>query len=125
MKQLLFTMLLFWGVAATTDAQVCKISNSNDNVEIFSAVLNRPDQVTVTVSNDSKDISANVTVGVKVTYQRTDPQWGTSTKEQTYSGKGRALPNQETLIFIDIPETIGAYEAKSVKPISISGTKCM
>ena len=60
------TLLLF---AVISNAQVCKISNSNDNVEVFSATIINGSSVAVTVGNDSQDISANVTVEVTVTYE--------------------------------------------------------
>lgn len=121
MKQLLFMLMLLMGAVGSANAQVCKISNTNDNVEVFSASLTSPNQVTVVVSNDSKEISANVTVKVKVTYEV-----GSSAKEYDFTGKGLARPNKSTAILISIPEKDTKNRvAKSVEAISISGTKCL
>ena len=114
--------MLLLGAAESASAQVCKISDTNDNVEVFSAFLSSSDQVTVVVSNDSKDISANVTVKVNVTY-------GTpglaSAIVQEHTGKGLAKPNGSAEILIDIPEKVGNKVASAVQAISISGTKCL
>ena len=122
MKQLLFTIMLLLGAAGSVNAQVvCKISNTNDNVEVFSASLSSPNQVTVVVSNDSKEISANVTVTVKVTYEKDGYK---TTKE--FIGKGLAKPNGSTRILIDIPEKDeNGKPAGSVQAMNISGTKCL
>lgn len=118
MKQLLVTiMMLLFGVAGMVKAQVCKLPNSKDNVEVFRTFLSSPTQVTVIVSNDSKDISANVTVEIEVTY-------GYNTK-QTFYGKELAKPNKKTTIYIDIPEKGSNNQVPTeVKAKSISGTKC-
>lgn len=121
MKQLLFTLLLLLSIAGSANAQVCKISNTNDNVEVFSAYLSSPNQVTVVVSNDSKDISANVTVKVKVTYGT--PGYGPIEKE--FTGKGLAKPDSTTEIRINIPDQENKKTAQSVQVTGISGTKCI
>ena len=124
MKQLLFMLMLLMGAVGSANAQVCKISNTNDNVEVFSTSLTSPNQVTVVVSNDSKEISANVTVIVKVTYDV--PGGGGIAKDHNFTGKGLAKPNESTAILINIPEKdTNNRVAKSVEAISISGTKCL
>lgn len=121
MKQLLFIMMLLFCASGNINAQVCKISNTNDNVEVFSASLINSKQVKVVVSNDSQEISANVTVTVEVTY--TD---GSYSKTKTFTGKGLARPNTSTEIVIDIPENIDySKKPKSVQVTGISGTKCL
>lgn len=123
MKQLLFILMLLFGAAGSTHAQVCKISNTNDNVEVFDARLKGPNQVKVVVSNDSQNISANVTVEVEVTYKRSSSG---HTIVKPFKGKGLAKPNASTEIVIDIPEKIdNDYTAVSVEPKDISGTKCL
>ncbi len=108
-------------ICATTDAQVCKISNSNDNVEIFSAYVIDGSKVQVTVGNDSQSISANVTVEVEVTFKgRND------SKKVQYSGKKVAKPNSETVIEIPIKNPNESYYKDiSVKVLGITGTKCL
>lgn len=112
-----FIVLMFCGIIGNSYAQVCKISSSNDNVEVFSATIVNGSSVAVTVGNDSQDISANVTVEVIVTYE-------SSNYTKTYTGKKVARPNTETVI--EIPIATSYYERKptSVKVTSISGTKC-
>lgn len=101
------------------NAQVCKISETGDNVEVFGAVLSDNGEVTVTVGNDSEKTSANVTASVEVTYA------GNGTKVYTFTGKAIAKPNATTEIKIRIPEkdNIGRTP-KSVNVTGISGTKC-
>ena len=108
------TLLLF---AVISNAQVCKISNSNDNVEVFSATIINGSSVAVTVGNDSQDISANVTVKVTVTYE-------SSNYTKNYTGKKVARPNTETVIEIPIATTYYERKPTSVKVTNISGTKC-
>ncbi|MDE5788196.1 MAG: hypothetical protein K2H79_06615 [Bacteroidaceae bacterium] len=119
MKQLLFLVLFLFGVAGTSQAQVCKLPNSDDTVEVFSATFEGNNKVKVVVSNDSQEVSANVTVTVRVTYVGTRDK---ITKE--FTDKGRALPNQSTEILIAIDETCNGRMPKSVEAISITGTKC-
>ena len=118
---MLFALICF---GATVKAQtVCKISGSNDNVEIFSSYIDEANnQVVVTVGNDSNDISANVTITVIVSAK----QNGYSGMSQiTISGKEIAKPNQTTTI--NIPLTKGYSFTKDSKIIEnkISGTKCL
>ena len=119
MKKIAFLALMLLGLFGVCQAQVCKISESNDNVEIFSAVIEDGNTVIVTVSNDSKDISANVTVVVEVTYSNG------GTKQ--FSGKVKAEPNQESIIRIPIPEFLNNRNntPKKVVAKEITGTKCM
>lgn len=122
MKKILTALLLLWTVVGFANAQpqpqVCKISDSGDNIEVFSAVIEGK-AVKVTVSNDSKEISANVTVTVKVTYSnsmRTE-------RTMTFSGK-ELCPPQRTVITIPIPEQQNGLKATKVEVVSITVTKC-
>lgn len=117
MKKILTALLLLWTVVGFADAQVCKISDSGDNVEVFSASIKNGNTVEVTVSNDSKDISANVSVTVKVTYE---VNWNT----ENFSGKALAEPNKSTAITIPISATKQNRKATKVEVIGITGTKC-
>ncbi|MDE5551191.1 MAG: hypothetical protein K2I99_07590 [Bacteroidaceae bacterium] len=119
MKKVLTALLFLWTVIGFANAQVCKISNSGDNVEVFSAVI-EGNTVKVTVSNDSENISANVTVTVKVTYSN-----GMRTERtMTFSGKELCKPNKPTLITIPISEQQNGLKATKVEVVSITGTKC-
>lgn len=124
MKTGFFLCFALLCICATTDAQVCKISNSNDNVEVFSAYVVDGSRVEVTVGNDSQNISANVTVEVEVTYNG----GGGNYRKMTYSGKEIAKPNGTTVIKIPISQTYkgeSRYKAESVKVLGITGTKCL
>ena len=118
MKKFLFMLTACVCMAMSTNAQVCRISDSNDNVEVFSCYLtDNNSTVTVTVGNDSQNISANVTITVEVTYN--------SSTKKTYSTKVIAKPNQTTDAKISIQEKVGNITAKSVEVVSITGTKCL
>lgn len=117
MKKIITSLLLLWAVVSFADnVQVCRISGSGDNVEVFSAFIENGNTVKVTISNDSKDISANVTVTVKVTYEYAHIT-------ETYSGKELAKPGP-TEITIPISEKKNGKKATKVEVISITGTKC-
>lgn len=118
MKKILIFTLLLTGLISFTTAQVCKISDTGDNVEVFGAVIEDGNTVVVTVGNDSQNNSANVTVTVEVTYEVT------SVKE-VFSGKVIAKPNQESIIRISIPEKKNGRRATSVKVKEITGNKCL
>lgn len=118
---ILFTLICF---GATAKAQnVCKISGSNDNVEIFSSYIDEDNnQIVVTVGNDSNDISANVTITIQVSARK---KGNSGMEKLTLSGKEIAKPNRTTTI--NIPLT-GGYEFTSNSKIidrKISGTKCL
>lgn len=118
MKKIITSLLLLWAVVSFADnVQVCRISGSGDNVEVFSAFIENGNTVKVTISNDSKDISANVTVTVKVTYEYAHIT-------ETYSGQELATPNGSTVITIPISEKKNGKKATKVEVISITGTKC-
>ena len=120
MKKSIYLVLIMLCSFYIAEAQVCKISNSNDNVEVFSASIVDNSKVVVTVGNDSQDISANVTVDVTVTY-------GYDNYKKTYSGKTIAKPNTETVITIPISSTYSSSisnKPSSVIVTRISGTKC-
>ena len=118
MKKMLFTLVTILCVTLSTQAQVCKISQSNDNVEVFSCnLVDNNSAVAVTVGNDSQNISANVTITVEVTYN--------NAIKKTYSTKVIAQPNQTTDVKICIDDKVNNVTAKSVKVISLTGTKCI
>jgi hypothetical protein len=116
---LLFALICF---GSTAMAQVCKISGSNDNVEVFTCYTDvAKNQVVVRVSNDSNEISANVTVTVEVR----NVKQGSSRKKLTLTGKGLAKPNGPTEIRIDIPSGYELLNESTVQCTNISGTKCL
>lgn len=118
MKKIIFLFTAIICMAMSVNAQVCRISDSNDNVEVFSCYLTDNNSVVaVTVGNDSQNISANVTITVEVTY-------GNNTKKQ-YSTKVIAQPNTTTEAKINIQEKSGNSSAKSVAVVSLTGTKCL
>lgn len=121
MKKIALFTLMILGIFGSLNAQVCKISDTGDNVEVFSATISDGHIVTVVVGNDSQDKSANVTVNVTVTYK------GSSTsKEYTFTAKAIAQPNQTTEIKIDIPERDKQDRTPvSAKVTQITGTKCL
>ena len=116
MKKLLFMCALL--MSFTAHAQVCKISDSNDNVEVFSCYLiENNSAVALTIGNDSQNISANVTITVKVTYQ--------FSKTKEYTVRILAKPNSTTETKIPIEAALGDAKAISADVISITGTKCI
>ena len=117
MKKILTALLFLW-IVGLANAQVCKISGSGDNVEVFGAVIDC-DTVRVTVSNDSESIYANITVRVDVTYT------GGAEVTSSFTGRGLAKPHQSSIIAIGIPEKIGGKIPTRVKVTGISGTKCI
>lgn len=120
MKKILFFFIAIMCSCSFAAAQVCIISDTGDNVEVFSAIIEGGNTVVVTVGNDSQDNSANVTVTVEVAYKRNG-----SPRTYTFKGKGIAKPNQESVIRISIPmEDKDGYRPESVKISKIEGTKC-
>lgn len=118
----MFMFALLFGMAINAQAQVCKIKGSatNDNVEVYSYVLSEDKSaVTVTVGNDSQDISANVTIAISVTYIST----GGTKKKMNFSGKGLAKPNSATDIKIPVT-SIPNFSIQTIEVVSITGTKC-
>lgn len=112
---------MFFGICGSLNAQVCKISDTGDNVEVFSASIVDGHIVTVVVGNDSQDKSANVTVNVTVEYKN-----NYNSKKYTFTAKGIAKPNQTTEIKIDIPERDEQGRTPvSAKVTEITGTKCL
>lgn len=118
MKKLLVLTILLTGLISIASAQVCKISDSGDNVEVFGAVIEDGNTVVITVGNDSQNNSANVTVTVEVIYE-------VSSVKEVVTGKVIAKPNQESIIRISIPEKKGNRKPTSVKVTGISGNKCL
>ena len=114
------------GFSAGANAQVCMISggeDKNDNVEVLSADLNLNNGIVyVRVGNDSRLISANVTVEVEVSYKK-----GSNTKKKKFTGKGLASANEISTIripcFLAYPDDAD-YKAVSVEAMKITGTKC-
>lgn len=118
MKKIIFLFTIIASLAMNSNAQVCRISDSNDNVEVFSCYLtDNNSAVTVTVGNDSQNISANVTITIEVTYN--------SSTKKTYSTKVIAKPNTTTEAKVNIQEKVGNFTAKSVEVVSLTGTKCI
>ena len=124
MKKFLFTLIIsvafFFNVNAD-EQKVCKISGSNDNVEVFSAEFANEEKtlVNVTVSNDSKDIHANVTVTVEVTYK--------NGVKKTFVGKDLAKPQTTTQINVKIDPYLNntSNPATSVECTQITGAECI
>lgn len=123
MKKLVSAIAIFFVFMwiDTASAQVCKINGTNDNVEIFDCYIDKANQqVIVIVSNDSQNISANVTVNVEIKGYS-----GCSGCKESLIGKGLAKPNQSTEIKIKVPNTFKADDKTSTKCTGISGTKCL
>jgi hypothetical protein len=113
--------LICFGVTAKAQ-DVCKISGSNDSVEIFSKYIDvENNQIVVTIGNDSNDISANVTITGRVEGAYRDGRRG----GQDFSGKTIAKPNQTTEIRITLPGGTKLDGNTKITAISISGTKCL
>ena len=111
----MFALICF---GATAKAQVCKISGSNDSVEVFDSYIDvTHNRIVVTVGNDSNDISANVTITVEVANVLNG-----SRSTQTLTGKTIAKPNQTTAISIKPNGKLD--DSSKIKEIKISGTKC-
>ena len=123
MKKCLMILVALIGFGISVNAQSCVIKETNDGstCEVQSCYLSG-DNVIVNVINDSKDIAANVTVNVTVTYK-----YGISTKTKQYSGKDVSIARVPLKIEIPISTTHPehySYVADSVVATSISGTKC-
>lgn len=106
----------------SSNAQICKISDMNDTVEVLGAYLDSNKQsAVVTVSNDSQYISANINVTVEVCYK-----YRSFTETKQFVGRNLATPQQTTTIIIPI-DASGSKEwflPVSVKVTAISGAKC-
>ena len=111
-------MFVLFGINLMSNAQVCVIKGGNGaSVEVFSATIEKDgSEVWVTVSNDSNDISANITVNVTVKYES-----GGHTRN--YSGKAKVDANTSPIIKIPI-QKLNGNPAKSVEVTSITGTRC-
>ncbi|MDR2125404.1 MAG: hypothetical protein LBP63_01065 [Prevotellaceae bacterium] len=125
MKTILIFLVTLISFGINTNAQSCIISGADDEstIEVQSCYLHG-DKVIVNVINDSKDIAANVTVNVEVTYKIGNT---INTKTYPYSGKEISLARVPTKIEIPIYEvhpSDNRYVAYSVNATSISGTKC-
>ena len=122
-KILLLSLIVLSSLGITANAQICKISETGDNVEVFSAVIEDGNTVVVTVGNDSQNTSANVTITIEVTYKSPT---SVATRNYSYTGKVIAKPNQESIVRIRIPESDrNGYIPQNVKVTKIEGTKCM
>lgn len=120
MKKYLFILMTIFGLSiisnsfGVANAQVCKISETNDCVEVFSSYIADGFAV-VTLSNDSDHTKANVTVTIEVKY-------GNSTK--SFTGKIMASPGS-TELKIPIDTKFNNFPPQSVRVTSISGNKCL
>lgn len=124
MKKTAWIILAFLGLCSVSSAQVCKISGENDNVEVMQAFFEDESTVVVVVSNDSKDISANVTVSVDI--KGLNKGSGCCYELTNLTGKGRALPNQDTQIKIKLPSPYKQNQDKTrITVKNISGSKCL
>lgn len=124
MKKTAWIILAFLGLCSVSSAQVCKISGENDNVEVMSYFFEDETTVVVVVSNDSKDISANVTVSVDI--KSLNKGINCCYDLSNLTGKGRALPNQDTQIKIKLPAPYKQNPDKSrIIVKDISGSKCL
>lgn len=129
MRQALTAILIFICLATEyAFGQACVISDNGDTVEAFSAIIDtRNNTVEVTLGNDSKDIAANVTVTVAVTY-RNSLYVGGKTATTEYSGKTQVAPQSTQKLTLSISESYNNdknYKAESVKVVSVSGRKCV
>ena len=122
MRKILIFFLVITSLSVSTNAQTCVIKGTDDgsSVEIQSCYL-EGNKVIVNVSNDSKDIAANVTVEVNVTYK-----CGSATNSKAYSGKALSIAgiSTEIKIPVDLENGSSCYKAYSVVTTAISGTKC-
>ena len=92
-------------------------------MEVFAFTVKDNSMVEITVSNDSQQNSANVTVLLEVTYK-----YGSIKQKESYEGKGLAKANSSSIITIPInPNWNGntRYTVDSVAILSISGSKCL
>ena len=120
---MLLVAVVCLGVAVSAQ-NVCKISGSNDNVEIFNSYIDvANNKLVVTVGNDSNDISANVTITADVTVVSCPTC--SSLKKITISGKEIAKPNQTTSITIPLSNPYIFTNNSEIKDVKISGTKCL
>lgn len=118
MKKVLLMMFALICFGVTANAQVCKISDSNDSVEVFSSYIDvSNNQIVVTVGNDSNEISANVTLTVTVNVLN-----GNKWENQTLTGKSIAEPNRTTTVTTKPNGKL--TELSKIKEVKISGTKC-
>lgn len=122
-KRIAFLLLLYFYASFAGLSQVCKISDSNDTVEVFSYAVKDNTIVEVTVSNDSQSNSANVTVVIQAKYK-----FGSSEQKETYEGKGLAKANSSSVIAIPVRPNWNNninYRLVSVEVLDIKGTKCL
>ncbi len=121
MKKAFLLITIIVGMLCSVSAQVCRISNSNDNVEVTSYYFKDNNTIVVAVSNDSQDISANVTVNIKV---HASYKSSSTYKDFDLSGKKLAKPNGETLIEIKLPSDYVQGPSSTIEVKGITGTKC-
>lgn len=113
---LLFGLVVSCIFSLAARGQMCTISGSNDTIMVIDDSLS-DSTVTVTVSNDSNDTSANVVVEICVTYK--------DRTQKTFNGYGLVKPNAATGIQIPI-ETKNKknWEMSGYSVVKVSGTKC-
>lgn len=115
----LFICGLFFHIESA--AQICKISGTNDTIEVFGANYNNG-TIEIILSNDSK-FGANVSIAVEVKYVN-----GKTTEVRSFQKKALAKPMQSTVVTMNVPTSVSAlnnvlqYDSFTVK--SISGNKC-
>lgn len=122
MKKTLILSAILALFTFSANAQVCKISDENDNVEVMSANFIDDNTIVVVVSNDSKEISANVTVTVNVTNYNKSGSYHSGTLNLT--GRALAKPNGPTEIRIKLPSGCSRRDNSMIDVIGITGTKC-
>lgn len=112
-----FYILLLVGLCFTVNAQSCKISGSNDGSTIVCTGHSIDgNNITVTLSNDSENTCANVSIIVKVTYANN------STEE--FEGRGKSCPDQEAAIRVPIKTEKNGREWTKYEVARVSGSKC-
>lgn len=95
---------------------MCTISGSTDSIMVIDDSLSGS-SVSVTVSNDSNDTSANVVVEVSVTYR--------NKSQKTFTGYGLVKPNGQTEIQVPIDtQSTTNNPMIDYSVIKVSGTKC-
>jgi hypothetical protein len=119
---MLILVVIMFGFSA--NAQSCSIQGSNDNSTVQVKSHSRAGStITVKVINDSKDIMANVTAYVTVTYS-----CNTARKTKDFEGTNIALAGVSSDIDVSIEESFttagSTYKIESYQVKSISGKKC-
>lgn len=114
MRRVLFLMVFVLSVVSVSADNVCKIGDG-DSIEAMSCYFSNDDmtEVTVVLSNDSKDKNSNVTVTIEA-----DDING---KVHTFTEKTVAKADGSTVLKIPV---LCSIKLRSVRVLSISGTRC-